>query len=354
MQDRHLTVGPDSAGAVPGPACYGRGGTEPTTTDADVVLGIVDPDYFLGGRMRLDLAKAIEAIRTRIADPLGMDVYQAAAGLREIANNHMADLIRRVTLRSGYDPRQFVLFAYGGAGPTHAHQYASIAGISRVVVPITASGHSAYGSVTADRQRTYSLAAGLHAPARFKKASDHVNANVFNAGFAQLEQRCRESLGEDVRIRRTIGMRFRQQVHEIGVDVSAGNLTAHDVDALVDRFEVQYEQIFGNNTALRISGVEFTVMRAQGSVPVHRPAPARMAPRAARARPVSHRRVYFYGTGFAETAIYRSDAIGPGDVIAGPAIIERPDTTIVVGPGQRAEVEPYGNIVIDLHASGGG
>ena len=108
---------------MPGPACYGRGGVEPTITDADAVLGIIDPDYFLGGRMKLDVARAAEAVAQNVAEPLGMDLHQAASGIREIANNQMADLLRRVTLRAGYDPRQFVLFAYGGAGPTHAHQY---------------------------------------------------------------------------------------------------------------------------------------------------------------------------------------------------------------------------------------
>ena len=153
----HLTVGPDSAGAEPGPVCFGRGGTDPTITDADVVLGIIDPNYFLGGEMKLDAALAEAAIMERIAKPLGYDLHEAAAGIREVANNQMADLLRRVTTRSGYDPRGFVIFAYGGAGPTHVHLYGSIAGISTAVVPTTASGHSALGAVTADRHRSFSL-----------------------------------------------------------------------------------------------------------------------------------------------------------------------------------------------------
>jgi N-methylhydantoinase A len=350
VRDGHLTVGPESAGSMPGPACYGRGGVEPTIADADAVLGIMDPDYFLGGRMKLDGARAAEAVRKYVAEPLGMDLHQAASGIREIANNQMADLLRRVTLRAGYDPRQFVLFAYGGAGPTHAHQFAAIAGISKVVVPNTASGHSAYGSVTADRQRKFTHALGLHAPARFKRASDHVKAEALNDGLARAEARCREALGDTVEIRRFVGMRFRQQVHEIGVAVPVKALTAPDVDQLVDRFEQQYEQIFGKNTALRISGVEFTAVRVEGSTPVHRPQAALLPRKVDKAKPIGRRRVYFYRTGFLETQIYRSEGLGPGDLVIGPAIIERPDTTIVVGPGQRAEVEPYGNIIIDLAA----
>jgi N-methylhydantoinase A len=350
VRDDHLTVGPESAGAMPGPACYGRGGVEPTITDADAVLGIMDPEYFLGGRMKLEIARSVAAVRKYVAEPLGMDLHQAASGIREIANNQMADLLRRVTLRAGYDPRQFVLFAYGGAGPTHAHQFASIAGISKVVVPNTASGHSAYGSVTADRQRKFTYALGLHAPARFKRASDHVKAELLNDGLAHAEGLCRGALGDDVQIRRFVGMRFRQQVHEISVEVPSHEVTPEDVDRLVDRFEEQYEQIFGKNTALRISGVEFTVVRVEGSTPVHRPQPILIPRNAEKAKPIGSRRVYFYRIGFLDTQIYRSADLGPGDVAIGPAIIERPDTTIVVGPGQRAEVEAYGNIIIDLFA----
>jgi N-methylhydantoinase A len=348
VRDGHLTVGPESAGSVPGPACYGRGGTDATITDADVVLGIIDPDYFLGGRMKLDAALAAEAVRRNVAAPLGMELHEAAAGIREIANNQMADLLRRVTLRAGYDPRQFVLFAYGGAGPTHAHQYAAIAGITRVVAPNTASGHSAYGAVTADRHRSFSYSVGMHAPARFKRASDHVDAQVLNDAFARIEAQCRAALGEDAELRRFIDMRFRQQVHEVGIEVPRKTLGAADVDELVDRFERQYEQIFGANTALRISGVEFTIVRVEGLNPVHKPAPTRLPEAGGEARPVATRQVYFYRRGFHPTRVYRWDRVAPGNRFEGPAIIERPDTTIVIGPGQRAHMEAYGNIVIDL------
>jgi N-methylhydantoinase A len=350
VSDGHLTVGPESAGSVPGPACYGRGGTDATITDADVVLGIIDPDYFLGGRMKLDPALAAEAVRVNVAEPLGMDLHEAAAGIREIANNQMADLLRRVTLRAGYDPRQFVLFAYGGAGPTHAHQYASIAGISQVVAPSTASGHSAYGAVTADRHRSFSFSVGLHAPARFKRASDHVDAKALNDAFALIESQCRAALGDSAELRRFIDMRFRQQVHEVGVEVPLKMLTAGDIDELVDRFERQYEQIFGSNTALRISGVEFTIVRVEGISPVHKPEPTRLTAANVECRPVATRRVYFYRLGFHPTRVYRWDDIVPNHRFEGPAIIERPDTTIVIGPGQRAEMEAYGNVIIDLRS----
>lgn len=348
VRDGHLTVGPESAGSTPGPACYGRGGTEPTITDADVVLGIVDAKYFLGGKMALDVEAAHEAVRRFVAEPLGLSVAEAAAGIREVANNQMADLLRRVTLRAGYDPRDFVLMAYGGAGATHAHQYAEVAGISTIVVPKTGPAHSAFGTVTGDRHRSFSLAIGQHAPARFKRASEHIDLARITDGFAELEAKAVAALGDEATLHRFIGMRFRQQVHEIGVEVGPGELVTADIDTLVDRFEVQYERIYGKNTALRISGVEFTVIRVEATSPVIRPHAKEEKAEGHSNAPAGTRPVYFYGQGFVDTPIYRIADVGPGHSISGPAIIERPDTTIVVGPGQAAEMEKYGNIIIEV------
>jgi N-methylhydantoinase A len=346
--DGHLTVGPESAGSEPGPACYGRGGMEPTITDADLVLGIIDPAYFLGGQMKLELQKSEAAIEDRIARPLGLSVHEAAAGIREVANNKMADLLRRVTTRSGYDPRNFVIFAYGGAGPTHAHLYGSIGGIATVVVPMTASGHSALGSVTADRHRSFSYSFGRHAPPRFQRASDHIDVAALNAGFEALERRCRDALGTECAIQRLVAMRFRLQVHEVPVEVPQKLLTAADLDDLVDRFEQKYERIYGKGSALRSSGVELTVLRTEALSPVLKPKQVRAAKKERDPRPIENRRVYFYRTGFMETPVYRSDELGPGHSLTGPLIVERPDTTVVVGAGQRLEVEPFGNLIIRL------
>ncbi len=343
----HLAVGPESAGSEPGPACYGRGGEEPTITDADIVLGIIDPAYFLGGQMKLDIEKSKAAVEEKIAKPLGLDIYEAAAGIREVANNKMADLLRRVTTRSGYDPRNFVIFAYGGAGATHAHLYGSIGGIATVVVPTTASGHSALGSVTADRHRSFSRSFGQHAPPRFTKASDHIDATALNAGFEALEQRCHDALGKDCQIQRLVAMRFRLQVHEVPIEVPQKVLTAADLDDLVDAFEQKYERIYGKGSALRSSGVELTVLRTEALSPVLKPKQAKAVSKPT-PKPVQVRKVYFYRTGFADTPVYRSEDLGPGHNLTGPLIVERPDTTVVVGAGQRLEVEPYGNLIIHL------
>jgi N-methylhydantoinase A len=350
VEDGHLTVGPESAGARPGPACYGRGGQRPTVTDADVVLGIIDPQYFLGGQMALDRSLAEEAIRAHVAEPLGLGVLEAAAGIRVVADNQMADLLRKVTLRAGYDPRDFVVFAYGGAGPTHAHRYAAEAGISTVFVPVTAPVHSAYGAITSDRHRTFTVAHNAHAPRGFALASEHISTEAIQDALTTLEDRCRQIMGsEGLSTRRYVGMRFRQQVHELAIEIPYGPVTPDTVDRLVDLFTERYESIYGKDTALRIAGVEFTILRVDGHVPVTKPQPA---PRAAGDGPLpasSHRPVYFDEVGdLVSTAVYRHEDLEGGGTIAGPAAIEEAGTTIIVGPGQRAQVDGHGHITIEI------
>jgi N-methylhydantoinase A len=281
-----------------------------------------------------------------------MSVLEAAAGIREVANNQMADLLRRVTTWSGHDPRNFALCAYGGAGPTHGHQYAAIAGVKTVIVPTTASGHSAFGTVTADRHRSFSLAFGERTPAHAKRASDHVNVKALNEAFETLDTKCREALGKDTKIERLVGMLFRQQVHEVFVEVPNKVLDANDIDALVDRFQEKYEALYGKGSALRGSGVEFTTLRTEATTPVVKPNPAPQPLRSDAPKAVGSRRVFFYREGLLDTAVYRSGDLGPGHRISGPAIIERPDTTVVVGSGQSLEVEKYGNMIIHLDGKG--
>lgn len=350
VEDGHLTVGPQSAGAVPGPACYGTGGERPTITDADVVLGFIDPDFFLGGRMRLHRELAEAAIERHVARPLGMGVLEAAVGIRDVADNQMADLLRRVTVRAGYDPRDFVVFAYGGAGPTHAHRYAAEAGIGTAFVPATASVHSAYGAVTSDRQRTFTAAFHEHTPRGFELASEHISAVRLTAAFAALEQRCRAAMGDaGLRMRRFIGMRFRQQVHELAIEVPEDELTSETIDRLVDEFTERYEQLYGPGTALRIAGVELTVVRLDGRVPVLRPAAAVHAQRDVALAPSGRRDVHF-GTsaGLQSTAVFRSPDIAAGGVVSGPAVLDLLGTTVVIGPGQTGRVDGQGHITIEL------
>jgi N-methylhydantoinase A len=350
VNDGHLTVGPESAGARPGPACYGRGGDRPTVTDADVVLGAIDPGYFLGGQIVLDRDKAEEAISAHVAEPLGLSVVEAAAGIRSVADNQMADLLRKVTLRAGYDPRDFVLFAYGGAGPTHAHRYAAEAGIGTVFVPATAPVHSAYGAITSDRHRSFTVAFNEHAPRGFALASEHISADAIDAALGTLAQRCVQVMGDDaLSMRRYVGMRFRQQVHELSIELPPGRVTAATVDDLVDRFTERYESIYGRDTALRIAGVEFTVLRVEGHVPVAKPRPAPRDGRLEALTPSGERPIYFEEVGeLVPAAIYRHEDVDGGGIIAGPAAIEEAGTTILVGPGHRAVVDGHGHITIEI------
>jgi N-methylhydantoinase A len=355
VEDGHLTVGPESAGANPGPACYGRGGRLPTVTDADVVLGIIDPDYFLGGRMKLDRKLAEEAIRIYVAEPLGMSVVEAAAAIRSVVDHQMADLIRRVTIRQGYDPRDFILLAYGGAGPTHCSGYGREANVRRIVIPALATALSAYGTVTSNRHRSFSLANPQHVPALFRRVSEHIDAEQINRTFAELEARCRAALNEDgsndVRLHRFLSFRFRQQVHQIEVPVPSHPLTGDDVDLLFADFEKAYEAIYGKGTALREAGVEITIHRVEGIAPVWKPMIPRQ-PRGAKdpsAALLGRRRVYFYEeSDLLSVKVYHGEGLKAGAILEGPAIIEHPGTTIVIGLGQVGFIDEYLNTIIEF------
>lgn len=346
-----LVVGPESAGADPGPACYGTGGTRPTVTDADVVLGVIDPAYFLGGRIPLHRDRAEEAIRLHIAEPLGMSVAEAAAGIRSVADNQMADLLRRVTIQQGYDPRDFVLFAYGGAGPTHAYAFAHEAGIDTIVVPYTATVHSAYGAVSSDRYRSFQLSDPQRTPPGSSIASEHLDVARINNRFKDLEDRCRAAMNDhpQLRLSRVLYFRFRRQTHELPIPVPAHELTAGDVDRLVEEFHEKYERIYGRGTSLPEAGVEINTFRMEGRIPS--PAPSRMGFQAPRgkggleAASLGLRGVMFAGHAV-PTAVYRGELVPAGSDLAGPAILEFPGTTVVVGPHQDAVVDPEGNITI--------
>lgn len=349
-----LVVGPESAGAVPGPACYGHGGMQPTVTDADVVLGVIDPEFFLGGRIPLYRHLAEEAIGTHIAEPLGMSVEQAAAGIRSVADNQMADLLRQVTVQQGHDPRDFALFAYGGAGPTHAYAFAAEAGIGTIVVPYTATVHSAYGAVSSDRYRSFQLSDPQRTPPRTERASDHLDAARITARFRELEAACRAAMKDHphLRMNRILYFRYRRQTHELPIAVNDGEVTAAEVDRLADEFHERYERVYGKGTSLPEAGIEINTFRLGGRIPS--PAPKGGGLAAARegalaAAALGSRQVRF-GAGPMDTAVYRGELVPAGAEIAGPAILEFPGTTVVIGPKQQASADTEGNIVIRADA----
>lgn len=352
-----LTVGPESAGAEPGPVCYDRGGTEPTITDADVVLGIIDPDFFLGGRMKLNRKKAEGAIREKIAEPLGITVEQAAAGIRQIADFQLADLLRNVTVGQGYDPRDFVIFAYGGAGPTHCYAYGRESNARAVVVPHTATVHSAFGAVTSDLHQSFLLSAPLATPPGFDLASKFIDAARINEPFDRLEGAGRAAMrennvaDENIRIQRTLELRYRQQVNEVTVPVKNGALESPDIDRVVDDFEKKYEGLYGEGTGVREAGIEIVTFRVDVTGLLAKPAMSPESPPYGRVEDArtGTRQVYFRETaGFIPTTIYLGERLPSGAEVEGPAIIEHSGTTIVVGPSQTARIDEGLNTIIEL------
>jgi N-methylhydantoinase A len=355
-QDGLLVVGPESAGAVPGPACYGKGGSRPTVTDADVVLGVIDPAHFLGGAIKLHRELAEKAIAEHVAQPLGMTVLEAAAGIRKVADNQMADLVRTVTVQEGFDPRSFALFAYGGAGPTHAYAYAPEAGIRTVVIPYTATVHSAFGAVSADQYRSVQVSDPQRTPPQIKNPSDHIDLARVNAQFGELERRCRAELRDDpaVTTNRLLYFRYRRQVHELPIAVPVGPVTPARFDALAGEFHRRYERIYGEGTSLPESGIEIDTFRVEGRIPSplsDQSSHARSAPGHLADAQLGEREVAFDGEPQL-AQVYRGEALPPGAAVEGPAILEYFGTTAVVARGQRATADADGNVVIDCAATG--
>ncbi|HZS02503.1 MAG TPA: hydantoinase/oxoprolinase family protein [Chloroflexota bacterium] len=356
-----LRVGPQSAGSVPGPVCYGRGGTRPTLADADLVLGYLNPAFFLGGRMPLDRAAAERAIEEQIARPLGLSTVEAAAGIYTIACAESADLIRRISIERGHDPREFVVFAYGGAGPMHAAAYAHHLESPRIVVPFTAPVHCAMGAVCADVVRE----TGLSDPMRFPVDPARVNAN-----FERLETRARADLcadgfaEESVVIRRYLELKFRRQVHVVRIPVADGSLGDEALEALQDDFERAYERRYGRGSGYRAAGVEIVsfVVEGTGRVPKPRLRTLRRTGRIAPAALVEDRLVHFVDLdnpgapprAEPRTPVYRLPGLRAGNELDGPAIVETPTTTILLPPGYKGAVDEYLNFVIETGRSRNG
>jgi N-methylhydantoinase A len=350
-----LLVGPGSAGAVPGPVCYRRGGTDPTVTDADVVLGIIDPDYFLGGTFELDKEGAQRAVHDKVAVPLGIGTLEAAAGIKAIADNRMADLLDTLTVGQGHDPRDFVIFAYGGAGPSHCHAFGAELGARSVVVPATATVHSAYGAVMSDLHITTELSDPMHSPT-WDGASDAFPVARINENFVRLEQAARVSLAassadpDKITLQRFADIRFRMQVHRLSVPVDAGSLGSQYVVDLLERFHDQFEELYGEGVAFKEAGVEIVSFRVQGHGEFDKPKLAQVAIAAnGSGGALPSRRIHLgHDLGEVTADVVRGPSLVSGDVLDGPVVIEHPGTTIFVGPGQTATIDSLDNTVIKV------
>jgi len=336
-----LYVGPESAGADPGPACYGRGGRAATVTDANVVLGLLDPANFLGGRQRLDAAAAQRAVE-RIARPLGLPTIAAAEGIHRVVNTNMAEGIRIVSVRRGADPRRFALLSFGGAAGLHITEVARMLEISRVVVPRVASVLSAWGMLATDLR--YELVCTHVGEAQ------HVGAARLRRLFAEMEaegrRRMAKAFSGPVSVRRAVDMRYGEQTFEItvsldGVDVDSPGL----IDEVVARFHRRHEELYTYSAP----GQEAVLVNARLAVVGELPTlPAEGSRDSAASSPAPRtRRVYLER--WTEVPVHNLEALRVGDEVKGPAIFESPTTTVVIRQGERAVVTPHGWLDIRLN-----
>ena len=345
-----LHVGPDSAGAVPGPACYGLGGEEATVTDADVVLGYLNPDNFAGKSIALDKGAAEAAVQ-RIADRLGMGLHECASGITRIVDFQMADLIRKVTIQKGFDPRDFVVFAFGGAGPVHAGVFAQELGVQKIVVPQrdTASVWCAFGAAAADV---------LHVAEQVDIMGSPFDPARINGIIAELNSKVSSQLSKDgistdrQQFRFSLDMRHKGQINEVAVDLDGNTLDHSDLEDLRARFVERYELLYGAGASLRGAKLEIVTVRCRASADT--PKPKLVAAKTlSEAMPDSahlpRRQVYgFELNGHEDTRIYDGHGLRPGNRIEGPAIIEMEATTVVVHPGQVLAVDAFGNFEISV------
>lgn len=350
--DGQLRIGPDSAGARPGPVCYGRGGTRPTVTDADVVLGIIDPNTFLGGKMKLDRQAAALTIEEQIAKPLGLTVEEAAAGIRRIVDAQMADTLREVTIGRGFDPRDFVIFAYGGAGPVHCAGYGAELGVPKIVVPVTSMAHSAYGALAADLQFSAERALLMRGGGGTRDASEGIDVGRIQTAFDELEAECLEAMSRagvetaDVRLVGSADLRYRRQTNDLIIPLDAGVITAASLADLAERFEQTYEQTYGKGAAFREAGIELTNVRLEAFGKARRPEIALRTPTKV---PVPSRRSIFepiVGRQM-ECAVHNWRDLPMDFTVEGPAVIEHPETSVFVAAGQVARLDAHSNITIE-------
>lgn len=340
-----MQMGPQSAGSEPGPACYGRGGEKPTTTDANLVLGYLNPEGLVGGRLPLDAAKAREAIRTHLADPLGISVEKAAYGMFTIVNNNMVNAIRRVSVERGYDPRDFVLNCAGGATAAHITALAREMGTRQILISKLASGLCAFGQILSDVKYNYMAPVA----ARLEGADSAARLDTL---FDALESRGRSDLRDDgftddqISIRRSLDMRYVGQVHECTVGIDAFEVTEEALERLKAAFHARHEELYTYSephSAVEVVNVESAITGA-----VDKPGRMTLPPgRGAATARIDTRQMIFSPDGRAQaTPVYDGALLGAGDNISGPAVIQEVTTTIVIEPGWTARLDPNGAYLI--------
>lgn len=337
-----MKVGPRSASSVPGPVAYGRGGTEPTVTDADLLLGYLDPRFFLGGEMELALGAVKDAIAGKLGTPLGIDAEAAARGIQEIVNESMAAATRMHMAEKGKDPRRYSMLAFGGAGPVHAYGLAKLLKVEKLIVPMGAGVISALGFLVA--------APSVDFARGYLARIDRIDWDAVNGLFAEMREQARAQLAglgdAEISYAWQADMRYLGQGFEVTVPLPAGPLGQGDAAAVQQAFETTYLQLF--DRVVKNVPVEAVNWRLTASLPAqsislaHAPIDA-PAERAAR-------QVSFPGFGRVETRVYDRYALKPGDAIAGPAIFEERETSFAIGPDAHATVDRFANLVVAIGA----
>ncbi|HVA13999.1 MAG TPA: hydantoinase/oxoprolinase family protein [Stellaceae bacterium] len=345
VEDGMLRVGPQSAGAAPGPACYGLGGAEPTVTDANLALGRLGADRFLGGEMTLDVAAAKQALTTHIGEPLGMDATAAADGILRIAVTAMSYAVKGVTTERGLDVGDYVLVAYGGAGPLHAVEVARELGMRRVIVPMAPGVFSAYGMLFSDLRydfvRTW-----------FTRLDD-ASFEEIEKVYKELEDEGRRSIAatsvkpDEIAIKRAVDMRYVGQEHAVTVDLPTTVFENKDRKAIKDHFDAQHEQRYGTNAPAERA--EIVSLRTAVTGVMRKPPQEKVAaggPEPAKEAFTGKRPVYYEGAGFIDTPTYARAVLVAGNKIAGPALVEEHASTTVLAPGDLLTVNAYGHLEI--------
>jgi N-methylhydantoinase A len=347
-ETRTMSVGPDSAGAFPGPVCYGRGGQVPTVTDAQVVLGYLDPDNFAGGRMKLNRQASFDAIEA-LGKQIQMKPVECAAGICRIVELQMAEVIRKVTVEKGFDPRDFVLFAFGGAGPAHAGVFARELGVRKVVIPQrkAASTWCAFGAAAADVLHIFEHSEIMPTP---------VPAQRINDALESLQQKASQLMKSEgiapgrQRFEFSLDVRHRGQINEVEVPLPFARLPDDYESRLRSMFTQKYEKLYGRGSALAGAQLEIVVARLRARALTPRPKlvatrkTQRAIPEKAKRK---SRSIYWPDLGkFRPTPVFDGERLVSGSQIKGPAIVETSDTTVVVHPGRTLRLDALGNFEI--------
>jgi N-methylhydantoinase A len=344
-----LRVGPQSAGADPGPACYGLGGENPTVTDANVILGYLNPEFFLGGRVKLYRTLSEKAMET-IAKPLALDIVEAASAVYRVVNANMVGAMRAVSVTRGIDPRGYTVVSGGAAGGTHAAKIAEELSISKVICPIAAGGLCAFGMLVADVKHSYLTT--------YPANTENMELGKINEIFAEMESRAIEELEaegfqrEDITLERFVDAKYPYQLHEIMIPVPGGKLLADHIPSMVNTFHEHHERLY--TYCVRNMQVDMNGWRVMATgripkvVPMEQPSTKAVAGSAEKAR----RSVFFaeYGE-YVDTPIYDAEKFQHGMKIDGPAIVELPTTTVVVFPDHRMRANSYGDLIIEIPQS---